>query len=144
MVKGIDLNTKKISKISIFSDISEVNHTHRKACLRPGNGTPANEGFSPLRANLQWKSQGQIVQLSGSIYVHGLCPTDLSGEPPRDRDLPSSTARMTTIRKATTVYRRVFDSIVAVVEIASPRRFERPTCRLGVGGFILRIARLGN
>ena len=89
-MKGIDLNSKKSSRISIFGEISEVNRACRKTCLRSGHGTHTHENFPPLRTNIQRKPQDQIFQLPGSIPVHGICSVDLSGESQRDRDLPSS------------------------------------------------------
>ena len=89
-MKGIDLNSKKTSRISIFNEKLEVNHACRQACLRSNNGAYPDEGVPPLRGDLQRKSQGQIVQLSGSIPVHGVCSVNLSGKPQRDRNLPSS------------------------------------------------------
>jgi hypothetical protein len=68
---GIDLNTMRASKISEFSGIFEVNHVYRQARFRPDDGTHTNEGFSPLRTDLQWKPQDQILQLPGSIPLHG-------------------------------------------------------------------------
>lgn len=94
-MKGIDLNTTRTSKLSEFSGTYEVNHVYRQTRFRPSDGTHANEGFSPLRADLQRKSQGQIFQLPGSIPLHGFCSNDLPGKPKRDRDLSSSAKQET-------------------------------------------------
>ena len=69
-MKGIDLNSEKTSRISIFGDILEINHAHRQACLCSNNGTYSHEGFSPLRANLRRKPQGS------SAYYQAKAPGD--------------------------------------------------------------------
>ena len=57
--------------------------------------TDPSATIPPVCGALSWPLQGQIVFMLGSVFVHGLCATDLSREPRRHRRLPERALRST-------------------------------------------------
>ena len=64
-------------------------HVYRTTSFLPDNGLYAVANFSLLCSQISWRLQYKKVLLSRSIFLHGLCPTHLSGKSSRYRSVSS-------------------------------------------------------
>ena len=70
-------------------------HVQRTLRLFTAHGIFPVARVSTMCSPVPGPLQGATVLLSGSVSLHGLCPTDRSREPARHRNLPSSTTAQT-------------------------------------------------
>src|SRR5277367_4361042 len=90
---GLDLNIDTASRTVTAVLAAESLDASRPARFCAVDAPSSTDNVSSMRGALRGRAQGQELLLSGSVSVHGVRTTDLSGEPSRHRGEPASTVR---------------------------------------------------
>src|SRR2546421_6361574 len=84
---GLDLNWGNRFCDPAKGNFVGTTNEPRQTGVRAGDGASASDHLPAVCGPLSGRAQGQILLLSGSIPVHGICATDLSRKPARSRSL---------------------------------------------------------
>src|SRR5712691_4271319 len=89
---GLDLNSEEAICHPARRYLAGAADEPGQAGVRAVDRAFAVDDVSSLRGALSWRVQGQIVQLPGSVFVYGVCATDVPRELARDRSVPACAA----------------------------------------------------
>ena len=91
----IDLKSERLISHTLASTLKEMAYEFWNYYFLSTNGFSTSIRIQQTSQALRWKLQGQKFFVLGSVSLHGLCSTHLSGKLARYRSMPAFLPKQT-------------------------------------------------